>query len=79
MPKSLNYGRDKVTRNGMCIFPVGEELTGEEIIGFINFNENVLGKKYRRNMNLYLGDHPILKMPDRDNGADNRIVVNMPK
>ena len=79
MPKSLNYGRDKVTRNGMCIFPVGEELTGEEIIGFINFNENVLGKKYRRNMNLYLGDHPILKMPGRDNGADNRIVVNMPK
>lgn len=79
MPKSINYGQDKVTRNGMYIFPKGEELSGNEIIGFINHNESVLGKKYRRNMNLYLGHHKILNEPSRDNGADNRIVVNMPK
>lgn len=79
MPKSINYGRDKVSRSQTFIFPRGQELNGNELMGFIEFNENVLGKKYRRNMKLYLGDHPILREESRDNGADNRIVVNMPK
>lgn len=79
MPRSINYGRDKVMRNGMCIFPKNEELSGNEIIGFINHNEFTLGGKFRENMDYYLGKHPILNEPSRDNGADNRIVVNMPK
>lgn len=79
MPKIINCGRDEVARNHTYIFPVGEKLTGEEIIGFIDQNENHNGKIYRRNMRLYLGKHKIYDYPDKEVGPDNRIVVNMPK
>ena len=62
MPKTINYGRDEVARNHTFIFPAGEKLTGNEIIGFIDQNENHNGRVYRRNMCLYLGKHNILKI-----------------
>lgn len=48
-------------------------------MAFIQYNESTLGKKYRRNMNLYLGKHKILRESPKQTGADNRLVVNMPK
>lgn len=81
MPKTINYGRDEVARNHTFIFPAGEKLTGNEIIGFIDQNENHNGRVYRRNMRLYLGKHNILTddYSAKDVGPDNRIVVNLPK
>lgn len=68
-----------VTSNETFIFPENEELTGEELLGFIDYNTNHLGRKYRRNMKLYLGKHKILDRRDKQTGADNKLVVNMPK
>lgn len=79
MPKTINFGRDQVTKNGSFIFPKDTELNSDELLGFIFYNETYLKKKYHKNMKLYLGDHDILHEETRDNGADNRIVVNMPK
>ncbi|WP_318351406.1 hypothetical protein [Klebsiella quasipneumoniae] len=37
--KDINYGRDKVTGNSSFIFPKGEKLTSNELLGFIAYNE----------------------------------------
>ena len=77
--KDINYGRDKVTGNSSFIFPKGEKLTSNELLGFIAYNETVLKPRYRENMKLYLGKHKILTAPEKETGADNRIVVNSAK
>lgn len=77
--KQLDSGRDRVTNNGTFIFPKDEELTGEEIISFIHYNSETLDIRYRHNMHQYLGKHPILRETAKQTGADNRLVVNMPK
>lgn len=77
--KQINAGNDRVTKNNTFIFPKDTQLSGEELLGFIGYNEGKLGNIYRRNMKLYLGNHPILHDGAKETGADNRIVVNMPK
>lgn len=77
--KDINYGRDKVTGNSSFIFPKGEKLTSNELLGFIAYNETVLKPRYKENMKLYLGKHNILTAPGKETGADNRIVVNSAK
>lgn len=76
--KTVN-GRGLVTRNGTFIFPKDEELTKDELYGFIDYNSNHLMPKYRENMNMYLGKHKILKQGNKDFGPDNRLVVNKAK
>ncbi|WP_318351436.1 phage portal protein [Klebsiella quasipneumoniae] len=39
----------------------------------------MLKPRYRENMKLYLGKHKILTAPEKETGADNRIVVNSAK
>lgn len=72
-------GRGLVSRNGMFIFPSNEELTKEELFGFIDYNTNYLMPKYRENMELYLSRHMILQANDKKIGPDNKLVVNLPK
>lgn len=75
--KTINYGRDRVTRNQRFIFPEGEELTGNELLGFISYNETELKPKYRNNMRYYLGKHPILNEPnEKADVINNKIIDN---
>lgn len=75
--KTINYGRDRVTRNQRFIFPEGEELTGNELLGFISYNETELKPKYRNNMRYYLGKHPILNEPnEKVDVINNKIIDN---
>lgn len=72
-------GRALVTRNGQFLFPKDEELTSDELFGFINWNTKNAQPKFRENMEMYLGEHPILKKEDKQFGPDNRLVVNKAK
>lgn len=77
--KTLNNTNCRVTNNDTFIYPKDTELTGEDLLTFIGYNSSDLHAKYRRNMRLYLGKHPILNELDKPTGADNKLVVNMPK
>lgn len=72
-------GRGLVTRNGTFIFPKDEELTKDELLGFIDYNTQELMPKYRKNMELYLSKHEILKMEDKEIGSTYKLVVNSAK
>ena len=72
-------GNGLVTRNGTFIFPKGQELTKEELFGFIDYNTQYLMPKYRENMKLYLSQHMILNAESKEMGPDNKLVVNLPK
>ncbi|NIB68610.1 phage portal protein [Lactobacillus jensenii] len=45
----------------------------------MNYNDSHLKPHYRTNMDYYLGHHPVLEQPAKQTGADNRLVVNLPK
>lgn len=77
--KTLNNENCKVTRNHMFIFPKGLEMNASELQSFITYNATDMQRVYRRNMNLYLGKHPILRAPDKETSPNNKLVVNMPK
>ena len=72
-------GRGLVTRNGTFIFPKDGELTKDELLGFIDYNTQELMPKYRKNMELYLSKHEILKMEDKEIGSTYKLVVNSAK
>ena len=72
-------GTVQYAKNGMIVAPVGHELTIEELQGVIGFNRSQLKPRYRRNMDLYLGKHDILKDKPRPDDLDNRLAVNLPK
>lgn len=72
-------GSGLVTRNGTFIFPKGQELTKEELFGFIDYNTQYLMPEYRKNMQLYLSRHMILNVENKEMGPDNKLVVNLPK
>lgn len=72
-------GRGLVTRKGTFIFPKDEELTKDELLGFIDYNTQELMPKYRKNMELYLSKHEILKMEDKEIGSTYKLVVNSAK
>lgn len=72
-------GRGLVTRNGTFIFPKDEELTKDELLGFIDYNTQNLMPKYRKNMELYLSKHEILKIEDKEIGSTYKLVVNSAK
>ena len=69
-------GRGLVTRNGTFLFPKDEELTDDELKGFINWNTDHLQPKYRENMRLYLSKDDILDDDPKEFGPDNRLVAN---
>ena len=72
-------GRGLVTRNGTFLFPKNEELTNEELSGFIKWNSDHMQPKYRENMKLYLSKHDILYDDPKEFGPDNRLVANLAK
>lgn len=72
-------GKGLVTRNGTFIYPKDQELSKDELFGFIDYNTRVLMPKYRENMRLYLSKHIILKADDKQIGPNNKLVVNLPK
>ncbi|WP_222424550.1 phage portal protein, partial [Lactobacillus jensenii] len=68
-----------MSSNRSFIYPKDTELTGNDLIEFINYNDSHLKPHYRTNMDYYLGHHPVLEQPAKQTGADNRLVVNLPK
>lgn len=72
-------GRALVTRNGQFLFPKAQELTSDELFGFIKWNSDKIQPRLRENMKMYLGEHPILKQAKKQFGPDNRLVVNKAK
>lgn len=78
--KTINNDSNcQVTNNGTFIYSGDGNLNGDELLNFISYNTRTLGSRYRRNMRLYLGKHKILNGNNKQTGADNRLVVNMPK
>lgn len=78
--KTINNDSNcNVTHNNTFIYSGSGELSGDELLNFINYNTSTLGSRYRRNIKLYLGKHRILHDDPKQTGADNRLVVNMPK
>ncbi|MCZ9642010.1 MULTISPECIES: phage portal protein [Lactobacillus] len=72
-------GKGAISSNRSFIYPKDTELTGNDLIEFINYNDSHLKPHYRTNMDYYLGHHPVLEQPAKQTGADNRLVVNLPK
>lgn len=72
-------GNGLVTRNGTFIYPKDQELSKDELFGFIDYNTQYLMPKYRENMKLYLSQHMILNTESKEMGPDNKLVVNLPK
>ena len=63
----------------MFTFPKDEELTAEDLAGFIEQHRERIAR-YNRLKNMYLGDYEILHEDDKDYGKpDNRLVVNFAK
>lgn len=75
--KTINYGNDRVTDNGRFIYPAGQEMSGNELMGFISYNENIMKPIYRKNMDYYLGKHDILNEPnDKTDNINNKLIDN---
>ncbi|ADZ07435.1 prophage protein [Lactobacillus amylovorus] len=75
--KTIDFGNDKVTNNTRFIYPAGQRLSGNELLGFISYNENTLRDRYRRNMHYYLGKHDILDEPNnKSDNINNKLVDN---
>lgn len=73
-------GKGSISENDMFLFPVGEELTSDDIEGFVKYNQQTLATNYQENINMYKGHYPILDQEDKPlNKPDNRIVVNFAK
>lgn len=71
----VNLG--KVLKNGVFIYPKGQELSASDVMFFVNQNRK-LAHNYHKLMNYYVGKHAILKKPNGVNGEPVKIVDNVP-
>lgn len=72
-------GRGQIVKGDVFIFPKGEELASDDLMGFIEAQEELVTNHYNRNYNLYVGKHKILSAQYEDLGMNNKLVVSMPK
>lgn len=75
----LISGRGALTKGDVFIFPKDEKLTMDDLQGFLNVQQELYRKHYKRNYDIYIGKHKILNKPDSDYGEDNKLVVGMPR
>lgn len=66
-------------KGDIFIFPKGEELTGDDLIGFVEAQEGLVTNHYNRNYDLYISKHKILNVQYEDLDMNNKLVVSMPK
>lgn len=73
----LLLGKGQVTEDGVYVFPVGEEPSGDDIDALISYHESTLQPKFYRMMAYYKGHQAIVDMKPRPGfRADNRLVAN---
>ncbi|MCQ2570096.1 MAG: phage portal protein, partial [Limosilactobacillus sp.] len=72
-------GNGSVVKGNVFIFPEDEELTIEDLNGFINYHQQLVKDHYKRNYDIYIGQHEIVNRPDNDYGENNKLVVGMPR
>lgn len=77
MPQVVN-GAGSVTRAGVFLYPVGHDMTADDLNGFLMAFQSQQSELHKK-MDWYLGKHPILQEPAKQgNRPDNRIVDNLP-
>lgn len=72
-------GKGQVIKGDIFIFPKNEVLTQEDFDGFMQYQQDLVRRRYARNYDMYTGKHAILNMPDEQLGANNKLAVGMPK
>lgn len=72
-------GKGLVVKGNVFIFPKDEELTIEDLNGFIGYHQQLVKSHYKRNYNIYIGEHEIVNQPDSNYGENNKLVVGMPR
>lgn len=73
-------GKGSVTDNDVFIYPKELELSADDLRGFVEYNSDTLGKRYKENIGMYKGHYPILDQDAKPmNKPDNRIVINFAK
>lgn len=73
-------GKGSVTDNNVFIFSKEEQLTIDDLQGFVEYHQNTLSANYSENIGMYKGHYPILDKERKPfNKPDNRIVINFAK
>lgn len=75
----LFSGRGTIAKGDVFIFPKGEDLTAQDLKGFLMKQRELYNKHYKRNYDVYVAKHKILKSPDTEYGENNKLVVGMPR
>lgn len=72
----LNAGY--VSDSGKFIYPKDQDMTVDDLSSFINYYESAMRKEFVDDLDLYRGNHKILKRPSKQGSRpDNRIVANL--
>lgn len=69
--------KGQVADGNVFIYPRNERMTMADLLKFIGKNKE-LAKEYEHNLEMYKGDHDILRTQPRMFGPDNRLVANLP-
>ncbi|MFC2679481.1 phage portal protein [Limosilactobacillus vaginalis] len=69
--------KGQVVEGNVFIYPRDERMTIADLQRFIGKNKE-LAKEYEHNLEMYKGDHDILRTQPRMFGPDNRLVANLP-
>lgn len=69
--------KGQVVEGNVFIYPRDERMTIADLLKFIGKNKE-LAKGYEHNLEMYKGDHDILRTQPRMFGPDNRLVANLP-
>lgn len=69
--------KGQVTDSNVFLYPRDERMTMADLLNFIGKNKE-LAKEYEHNLEMYKGNHDILRKQPRMFGPDNRLVANLP-
>ena len=69
--------KGQVVDGSVFLYPRDEKITMADLLKFIGKNKE-LAKEYEHNLEMYKGDHDILRTRPRMFGPDNRLVANLP-
>ena len=69
--------KGQVADGNVFLYPRDEKITMADLLKFIGKNKE-LAKGYEHNLEMYKGDHDILRTQPRMFGPDNRLVANLP-
>lgn len=75
----ITIGRGQVVKGDVFIFPKGETLNVEDLYGFIQYQDELFRRKYEPNYDMYVSNHPILRVPLKAWSENNKLVVPMPR